>query len=122
MEDKNILALERNIVRKLHLIGVPADIRGYHYAIEAIKITIENKEAVFEITKNVYEPVAKRFGVTAKQVSRAITHAVEVAWDRGDLETLQKYFGYTVSNCLGKPTSSEFIAIVAENIRLGFED
>ena len=90
--------------------------------IEAIKLSIADKEAVFEMTKNIYEPVAKQHNVTAKQVSKAITRAILTAWDRGDLDTLQCYFGYTVSNVMGYPSNSEFIAIVAERIRLEFED
>ena len=122
MEQKDNLALERDIAKRLHAIGTPADLRGYHYLIETIKIAIADKDAVFEMTKNIYEPVAKQFNVTAKQVSKAITLAILTAWDRGDLDTLQGYFGYTVSNTMGYPTNSEFIAIVAERIRLEFED
>ncbi len=122
MKQNENLVLERDIAKRLHDIGTPADLRGYHYLIEAIKIAIADKEAVFEMTKNIYEPVAKLFNVTAKQVSKAINHAIIVAWDRGDLDTLQNYFGYTVSNVRGCPTNSECIAIVAERIRLQFED
>lgn len=122
MKQNENLALEREIAKRLHDIGTPADLRGYHYLIEAIKIALADKEAVFEMTKNIYEPVAKLFNVTAKQVSKAINHAIIVAWDRGDLDTLQNYFGYTVSNVRGCPTNSECIAIVAERIRLQFED
>ena len=122
MKQNENLALEREIAKRLHDIGTPADLRGYHYLIEAIKIALADKEAVFKMTKNIYEPVAKLFNVTAKQVSKAINHAIIVAWDRGDLDTLINYFGYTVSNFRGCPTNSECIAIVAERIRLQFED
>ena len=122
MKQNENLALEIEIAKRLHDIGTPADLRGYHYMIEAIKIALADKEAVFEMTKNIYEPVAKLFNVTAKQVSKAINHAIIVAWDRGDLDTLLNYFGYTVSNVRGCPTNSECIAIVAERIRLQFED
>lgn len=80
MEQKDNLALERDIAKRLHAIGTPADLRGYHYLIETIKIAIADKEAVFEMTKNIYEPVAKQFNVTAKQVSKAITRAILTAW------------------------------------------
>lgn len=122
MEQKDMLALERSIAKRLHDIGTPADLKGYYYLIEAIKIALADKEAVFKMTKNIYEPIAKLFNVTPKQVSKAINHAIIVAWDRGDFRTLESYFGYTVSNVRGCPTNSECIAIVAERIRLEFED
>ncbi len=114
--------MERELAKKLHSLGVPADIRGYYYLMEAIKITVSDRTAVFDMTKKIYEPVAAQFNVTAKHVSKAMAHAVEVAWDRGDLDTLQRYFGYTVSNTRGMPTNSECIAIVAERIRLDMND
>lgn len=121
MENNDQLALERTLTRSLHLIGIPADIQGYCYVMEAIKIAIADKRAVMEVTKKIYEPVAKQFNVTARQVSRGITRAVEFAWDRGDQDTRQDYFGYSVSNTAGKPTASEFIAIVSDRIRLGLD-
>lgn len=95
------VSLESTVTAIIHEIGVPAHIKGYQYLREAILIA-----------------VAKRFGTTASRVERAIRHAIEVAWDRGDLETLQKYFGYTVSNAKGKPTNSEFIAMIADRLQL----
>ena len=96
----------------------PAHIKGYQYLREAIVMTVENMEVINAVTKVLYPEVAKRFNTTASRVERAIRHAIEVAWDRGDLETLQKYFGYTVSNAKGKPTNSEFIAMIADRLQL----
>ena len=97
---------------------MPAHIKGYQYLREAIVMTVENMEVINAVTKVLYPEVAKRFNTTASRVERAIRHAIEVAWDRGDLETLQKYFGYTVSNTKGKPTNSEFIAMIADRLQL----
>mgnify|MGYP002803338987 CR=1 FL=1 len=81
-------------------------------------ITVENMDVINSVTKVLYPEVAKRYNTTASRVERAIRHAIEVAWDRGDLETLQRFFGYTVSNAKGKPTNSEFIAMISDRIRL----
>ena len=97
---------------------MPAHIKGYHYLREAILYTIKDMEAINAVTKVLYPAVAKRFNTTASRVERAIRHAIEVAWDRGDLETLQRFFGYTVSNTKGKPTNSEFIALIADKLQL----
>ena len=102
----------------LHQIGVPAHIKGYPYLREAILIAVADMDVINAVTKVLYPEVAKRFNTTASRVERAIRHAIEVAWDRGDLETLQKYFGYTVSNVKGKPTNSEFIAMIADRLQL----
>ena len=110
--------LEREITAIIHEIGVPAHIKGYQYLREAIGLAVEDMEVINAVTKVLYPAVAKKFGTTASRVERAIRHAIEVAWDRGDLETLQKYFGYTVSNAKGKPTNSEFIAMIADRISL----
>ena len=110
--------LEREITAIIHEIGVPAHIKGYQYLREAISLAVEDMEVINAVTKVLYPAVAKKFGTTASRVERAIRHAIEVAWDRGDLETLQKYFGYTVSNAKGKPTNSEFIAMIADRISL----
>ena len=110
--------LENRVTAVIHEIGVPAHIKGYHYLREAILYTIKDMEAINAVTKVLYPAVAKRFNTTASRVERAIRHAIEVAWDRGDLETLQKYFGYTVSNAKGKPTNSEFIAMIADRLQL----
>ena len=111
-------SLESIVTAIIHEIGVPAHIKGYQYLREAIIIAVEDMEVINAVTKVLYPEVAKRFGTTASRVERAIRHAIEVAWDRGDLETLQKYFGYTVSNAKGKPTNSEFIAMIADRLQL----
>ena len=102
----------------IHEIGVPAHIKGYQYLREAIILTINDMDMINAVTKALYPEVARKFGTTPSRVERAIRHAIEVAWDRGDLETLQKYFGYTVSNAKGKPTNSEFIAMIADRLVL----
>ena len=111
-------ALRNTVTAVIHEIGVPAHIKGYQYLREAIIITVNDMEVINAVTKVLYPAVAKRFGTTPSRVERAIRHAIEVAWDRGDLETLQKYFGYTVSNAKGKPTNSEFIAMIADGLML----
>jgi len=111
-------SLESTVTAIIHEIGVPAHIKGYQYLREAIIIAVEDMDVINAVTKILYPEVAKRFGTTASRVERAIRHAIEVAWDRGDLETLQKYFGYTVSNAKGKPTNSEFIAMIADRLQL----
>lgn len=110
--------LEAKVTAIIHEIGVPAHIKGYQYLREAIMIAVENMDVINAVTKVLYPEVAKRYGTTASRVERAIRHAIEVAWDRGDLETLQKYFGYTVSTAKGKPTNSEFIAMIADQLQL----
>lgn len=111
-------SLETLVTSIIHEIGVPAHIKGYQYLREAIIMTVEDMDVINAVTKILYPEVAKKFGTTASRVERAIRHAIEVAWDRGDLETLQKYFGYTVSNSKGKPTNSEFIAMIADRLVL----
>ena len=108
--DLRLYALKNTVTSVIHEIGVPAHIKGYQYLREAIIIAVNDMEVI--------NAVAKRFGTTPSRVERAIRHAIEVAWDRGDLETLQKYFGYTVSNTKGKPTNSEFIAMIADRLML----
>ncbi|MEE1198736.1 MAG: sporulation initiation factor Spo0A C-terminal domain-containing protein, partial [Acutalibacteraceae bacterium] len=102
----------------LHQIGVPAHIKGYHYLREAIIFSVTNDEVVNSVTKILYPTVAKKHGTTSSRVERAIRHAIEVAWDRGDIEVLNSYFGYTIQNERGKPTNSEFIAMIADKLRL----
>ena len=116
--DRSGRGLESTVTAIIHEIGVPAHIKGYQYLREAILIAVEDMDVINAVTKVLYPEVAKRFGTTASRVERAIRHAIEVAWDRGDLETLQKYFGYTVSNAKGKPTNSEFIAMIADRLQL----
>lgn len=110
--------LEASVTTIIHEIGVPAHIKGYQYLREAIIMTVEDMDIINAVTKILYPEVAKKFGTTASRVERAIRHAIEVAWDRGDLDTLQKYFGFTVSNSKGKPTNSEFIAMIADRLVL----
>ena len=110
--------LEELVTSIIHEVGVPAHIKGYQYVREAIMITVENMDVINSVTKVLYPEVAKRYHTTPSRVERAIRHAIEVAWDRGDLETLQRFFGYTVSNTKGKPTNSEFIAMISDRIRL----
>ena len=110
--------LEVMVTEIIHQIGVPAHIKGYHYVRESIMLAVERPEIINSVTKQLYPEVAKRFGTTASRVERAIRHAIEVAWDRGDVDTLNSYFGYTIHNGRGKPTNSEFVAMIADKIRL----
>lgn len=110
--------LEAQVTGVIHKIGVPAHIKGYQYLRTAIIMTIENGELINSVTKVLYPTVAKKYQTTSSRVERAIRHAIEVAWDRGDLDTLNAYFGYTIQNERGKPTNSEFIAMIADNLRL----
>ena len=113
--------LESQVTKIIHQIGVPAHIKGYQYLRAAILMTIENSDIINSVTKVLYPSVAKKFGTTTSRVERAIRHAIEVAWDRGDVDTLNSYFGYTIQNARGKPTNSEFIAMIADNLRLKFK-
>ncbi len=110
--------IETMVTNVIHEIGVPAHIKGYQYLREAIIIAVGDMEVINAITKVLYPQVAKTFATTPSRVERAIRHAIEVAWDRGDLDTLQRFFGYTVSNTKGKPTNSEFIALIADRLQL----
>lgn len=110
--------LELMITDIIHQIGVPAHIKGYHYLREAIILSIKNSEIINSVTKLLYPTVAKKHGTTASRVERAIRHAIEVAWDRGDIDVLNSYFGYTIQNERGKPTNSEFIAMISDKLRL----
>ncbi len=111
-------SIESLVTSVIHEIGVPAHIKGYQYLREAIIIAIGDMDVINAITKVLYPQVAKTFQTTPSRVERAIRHAIEVAWDRGDLDTLQRFFGYTVSNTKGKPTNSEFIALIADKLQL----
>ena len=110
--------LEAVVTDIIHEIGVPAHIKGYQYLREAIILTINDMEMINAVTKVLYPEVARKFNTTPSRVERAIRHAIEVAWDRGDIEVLQKFFGYTVSNIKGKPINSEFIAMIADCLSL----
>lgn len=111
-------SLESVVTEIIHEIGIPAHIKGYQYLREAIILTINDMDVINAVTKVLYPTVAKKFGTTPSRVERAIRHAIEVAWDRGDVEILQKFFGYTVSGVKGKPTNSEFIAMIADRLYL----
>lgn len=110
--------LEYMITEIIHEIGVPAHIKGYHYLREAILLSVKDSEIINSVTKLLYPTVAKKHNTTSSRVERAIRHAIEVAWDRGDLDVLNSYFGYTVQNSRGKPTNSEFIAMISDRLRL----
>ena len=120
-DEQSTPQLEGMVTAIIHEIGVPAHIKGYQYLREAIILTVENMDVINAVTKVLYPEVAKRFGTTPSRVERAIRHAIEVAWDRGDIETLQKYFGYTVNSAKGKPTNSEFIAMIADRLQLAIK-
>ena len=102
----------------MHQIGVPAYIKGYQYLREAIILSIDDREMMNSVTKLLYPTVAKKFSTTPSRVERAIRHAIEVAWDRGDVDVLSSYFGYTIQSARGKPTNSEFIAMISDKLRL----
>ena len=110
--------LEVVVSEIMHQIGVPAHIKGYQYLREAIILSINDSEMMNSVTKLLYPTVAKTFKTTPSRVERAIRHAIEVAWDRGDVDVLSSYFGYTIQNSRGKPTNSEFIAMISDKLRL----
>ncbi len=109
--------IEMTISDILHQIGVPAHIKGYEYLRTAIAMVAENSELIHSVTKVLYPTVAKKYGTTSSRVERAIRHAIEVAWDRGDVDVLNSYFGYTIQSSRGKPTNSEFIAMISDFLR-----
>ena len=113
--------METQVTRIIHQIGVPAHIKGYQYLRTAILMTISDSDVINSVTKILYPTVAKKYQTTTSRVERAIRHAIEVAWDRGDVDTLNSYFGYTIQNSRGKPTNSEFIAMIADNLRLKYK-
>ena len=113
--------LEAQVTKVIHQIGVPAHIKGYQYLRFAILMTIDDSDVINSVTKVLYPTVAKKYQTTTSRVERAIRHAIEVAWDRGDVDTLNSYFGYTIQNTRGKPTNSEFIAMIADNLRLRYK-
>lgn len=112
--------LEKDVTDMIHEIGVPAHIKGYQYLREAIMMSVENIDMLSSITKILYPTIAGKFETTPSRVERAIRHAIEVAWNRGRMETLNSLFGYTISTGKGKPTNSEFIALIADKIRLSY--
>ena len=113
--NSNIEAMVSNLIK---LVGVPAHIKGYQFLREAIIRTIEDMGLINAVTKELYPGIAKKYNTTSSRVERAIRHAIEVAWERGDIDTINKLFGYTVHNNKGKPTNSEFIAMIADKLRL----
>jgi len=113
--------IETQVTRIIHQIGVPAHIKGYQYLRTAILLTVRDSDMINSVTKVLYPSVAKKYQTTTSRVERAIRHAIEVAWDRGDVDTLNSYFGYTIQNNRGKPTNSEFIAMIADNLRLKYK-
>lgn len=117
-KDQSDEDMEVVVTEIIHQLGVPAHIKGYHYLREAILSSLEDKELLESVTKMLYPTVAKKFDTTSSRVERAIRHAIEIAWDRGNLDTLNSFFGYTVNTCKGKPTNSEFIALITDKLRL----
>jgi two-component system response regulator (stage 0 sporulation protein A) len=105
----------------IHQLGVPAHIKGYHYLRSAILYSIEDKMLLESVTKMLYPTVANTYDTTSSRVERAIRHAIEIAWDRGNVDTLNSFFGYTVDTCKGKPTNSEFIALITDKLRLRYK-
>ena len=120
MSARNSFNLEIVVTDMIHRIGVPAHIKGYHYLREAIMLCVDDKEMLESVTKLLYPAVAKKFATTPSRVERAIRHAIEIAWDRGDVDVLNSFFGYTVNTGKGKPTNSEFIALLADKISLKY--
>lgn len=113
--------LELAVTEIIHQVGIPAHIKGYHYLRTAIMLSVGNDEMINSITKLLYPTVAKQYDTTSSRVERAIRHAIEIAWDRGDIDVLTKIFSYTVHTAKGKPTNSEFIALIADHLRLKFK-
>lgn len=118
LESRNTVSLEMMITDIILQIGVPAHIKGYNYLRDGIGLAIRDQEMINSVTKLLYPAIAKIYNTTATRVERAIRHAIEVAWDRGDVDILNSYFGYTIHNQRGKPTNSEFIAMISDRIRL----
>ena len=110
--------LDERIANLFISVGIPAHIKGYQFLRDAILLTMNEPEYINAVTKRLYPEIAKKNGTTASRVERAIRHAIEVAWDRGDVDTLNSYFGYTIHNLRGKPTNSEFIAMIADCLSL----
>ena len=119
-QEKTSIDMERDVTDMIHEIGVPAHIKGYQYLREAIMMSVEDPEMLGSITKVLYPTIARKNQTTASRVERAIRHAIEVAWNRGKMETLDAMFGYTINTGKGKPTNSEFIALIADKIRLQY--
>jgi len=114
--------LEKEVTDMIHDIGVPAHIKGYQYLRDAIVMSVKDPLMISAITKILYPTIAKNFQTTPSRVERAIRHAIEVAWSRGKMETLEGLFGYTINTGKGKPTNSEFIALISDKIRLKYRE
>ncbi len=114
--------LEKEVTDMIHNIGVPAHIKGYQYLRDAIIMSVKDPLMISSITKILYPTIAKNFQTTPSRVERAIRHAIEVAWSRGKMETLDQLFGYTINTGKGKPTNSEFIALISDKIRLKYRE
>lgn len=110
--------IEGRVTEMIHEVGVPAHIKGYSYLRVAIMLVLEDRQLIESITKLLYPTVAKKFNTSASRVERAIRHAIEVAWNRGDTDTLNSIFGFTINQSKGKPTNSEFIAMISDKLRL----
>ena len=117
-EKSNDNDLETKVTAVLHNMGVPAHIKGYGFLRQAIIMAVEDPEVISLVTKRLYPDIAKLNNTTASRVERAIRHAIEVAWDRGNVDVLNEYFGYTINNMRGKPTNSEFVAMISDKLRL----
>jgi len=114
--------LETDVTNMIHEVGVPAHIKGYQYLRDAIIMSVKDMDMLNSITKILYPTIAKKYQTTSSRVERAIRHAIEVAWSRGKMDTIDELFGYTVSNGKGKPTNSEFVALIADKIRLEYKN
>lgn len=122
LESAPVYDLETDVTDMIHEIGVPAHIKGYQYLREAIMMSVQNMEMLNSITKVLYPSIANKYQTTPSRVERAIRHAIEVAWSRGRMETLDALFGYTINTGKGKPTNSEFIALITDKLRLRYRD
>jgi len=116
--NQNSADVETQVTKMIHQIGVPAHIKGYQYIRTAVLMVMQDSNIINSVTKQLYPTIGKTFSTTSSRVERAIRHAIEVAWNRGDYDTITEIFGYTIQSARGKPTNSEFIAMVADNLRL----
>lgn len=121
VESSNKNSLKMRVTQVMHEIGVPANLKGHAYLRHAIMLSVEDPHVLDSITKELYPKVAQFFETTPSRVERVLRHAIEVAWDRGDLATLERWFGATISQLRGKPTNSEFISLIADKLRMELE-
>lgn len=121
LEEEEEPNLEADVTEIIHEIGVPAHIKGYQYLRDAIIMSVNDMDMLNSITKILYPTIAKKYQTTSSRVERAIRHAIEVAWSRGKMDTIDEMFGYTIHNGKGKPTNSEFIALITDRIRLNYK-